>query len=142
MIRILFFVLLFQFATNLAGQSGPGGKDPLPASQVEEMPRFRPNKNPTAAEAEEDLLLYVARRTNYPEKARKAGITGKVVVQFEISKEGKVVNPMIINSVHPLLDREALKTVRGLPRFSPGRQKGKPVRVKYLLPVNFKLSND
>lgn len=76
----------------------------------------------------------------YPEMARKAGIEGRVVVQFIVNEEGKVEEPHIIRGIGGGTDEEALRCVKQA-EFEPGRQRGEPVRVQYSLPVVFKLQN-
>ncbi|NGP75873.1 M56 family metallopeptidase [Balneolaceae bacterium YR4-1] len=77
----------------------------------------------------------------YPEEARKAGIEGRVIVQFIVNKEGQVENPQIIKGIGGGADEEALRVVKEA-EFTPGYQKGQPVRVQYSLPVVFKLQKD
>lgn len=76
----------------------------------------------------------------YPELARKAGIEGQVVVQFVIEVDGTPSNLRVIKSANDILDAEALRAVSQL-KFKPGRQRGKPVRVKYAMPVRFTLTS-
>lgn len=75
----------------------------------------------------------------YPEEAKKAGIQGRVVLQFIIEKDGMPAQPRIVRSVHPLLDKEALRIIRQMPKWTPGKQDGKPQRVLYTIPVSFRL---
>lgn len=76
----------------------------------------------------------------YPEMARKAGIEGRVIIQFVVNTNGQVENPRVIRGIGGGADEEALRCVRES-EFKPGRQRGKPVRVQYSLPVIFKLQN-
>ena len=75
----------------------------------------------------------------YPEEAKKAGIQGRVILQFIIEKDGTPAQPRIVRSVHPLLDKEALRIIRQMPKWTPGKQDGKPQRVLYTIPVPFQL---
>ncbi len=75
----------------------------------------------------------------YPEEAKKAGIQGRVILQFIIEKDGTPTQPRIVRSVHPLLDKEALRIIRQMPKWIPGKQDGKPQRVLYTIPVPFQL---
>mgnify|MGYP006293024467 CR=1 FL=1 len=77
-------------------------------------------------------------KINYPEMARKAGVEGRVIVQFEVTKEGNVANPRILQGIGAGCDKEALRVVREA-QFKPGKQRGKPVRVKMSLPITFSL---
>jgi TonB family protein len=71
--------------------------------------------------------------------AKENGITGKVYVQFVIGKDGAVTNVKVMRSVDPYLDAEALRVIKAMPKWSPGEQRGKPVKVLFQLPVNFVL---
>jgi len=71
--------------------------------------------------------------------AQGKGIQGKVYVTFVVSKDGSVANTKIARGVDPLLDAEALRVVNGLPKWQPGKQKGKAVNVSYTVPINFAL---
>lgn len=87
----------------------------------------------------DSLPAYISNSMVYPEQARKEGIQGRVLVQFIIEKDGSVSSAVIVKAVHPSLDAEALRIVSGMPKWSPARQRGEPVRVKFTVPVNFKL---
>jgi len=86
-----------------------------------------------------NLKNYIARHTNYPVLAKENGIEGKVFIHFIIDKKGRVTNPKVIRSVDSLLDREALKVISELPNWKPGMNNGKPVKVRFTIPVTFKL---
>ena len=77
----------------------------------------------------------------YPEKARQAGIEGLVMVQFIINKHGEVENPQVIRGIGGGCDEEALRVVKEYAEFTPGKQRGEPVRVQYTLPIRFKLQD-
>ncbi|MEQ8525547.1 energy transducer TonB [Gracilimonas sp.] len=83
-------------------------------------------------------LASVQKHITYPEMALKAGIEGRVVVQFLIDKEGNVQDPIVVRGIGGGCDEEALKAVQKV-KFIPGRQRGKPVVVRYSMPVTFKL---
>ena len=85
-------------------------------------------------------LAAVHKHITYPEMARKAGIEGRVVVQFIIDKEGNVLDPVVVRGIGGGCDEEAINAVKQI-KFVPGRQRGKPVSVRYSLPVSFKLSD-
>ena len=78
----------------------------------------------------------------YPEAAKDAGVEGRVVLQFTISKEGDLVNAKVLRGCDPILDAEALRVVSSSPDWEPGRMKGSPVNVTYTFPVVFRLSGD
>lgn len=96
---------------------------------AEEMPEFLGENK--------DLRLFIAKTIKYPVEALEAGIMGKPIVTFIIREDGKVVNPVIVRSAHPLLDAEAIRVVKNMPRWKPGRQKGKAVKVSFTVPINF-----
>jgi TonB family protein len=98
---------------------------------VEEMPEF-----PGGASA---MMMYLAENIKYPTAAQERGAQGRVIVKFVIDKNGNVVEPVIVRSVDPDLDKEALRVVRSMPRWKPGMQRNKIVRVKYTVPVTFRL---
>lgn len=98
---------------------------------VEEMPEF--------PGGEIALLKFISNAIRYPVTAQKTGIQGKVYVTFIVDKDGGITDVRISQGVDPLLDREALRVVKSLPKWNPGKQRGKPVRVSYTIPINFVL---
>ena len=84
-------------------------------------------------------LDFIQTEMCYPEEAKKAGIQGRVILQFIIEKDGTPAQPRIVRSVHPLLDKEALLIIRQMPKWTPGKQDGKPQRVLYTIPIQFRL---
>jgi TonB family protein len=85
------------------------------------------------------LIKFVAKNARYPKEAKDSGIEGIVYVRIVISKEGKVIEPKVLRSLHPLLDNEALRVVQLLPDWKPGTNDGKPVNVWFIIPIKFKL---
>ena len=102
---------------------------------VEDMPLF--NGKP----AEEGFREYVGKNTQYPAVAQENGISGRVFVEFTINQRGELVDAKVIRPVDPSLDAEALRVIRSSPKWTPGKQRGKTVKVKYTFPVQFKLNN-
>lgn len=98
---------------------------------VEEMPQF-----PGGDMA---LLKYIRDHMDYPTIAVENGIQGKVYVYFVIDENGNVTNASIARGVDPSLDKEALRVINSLPKWKPGKQRGKPVKVSYNVPINFQL---
>jgi len=82
----------------------------------------------------------VNKRINYPEIAAKAGVEGRVVVQFIINEKGNPINPVVVRGIGAGCDKEALRVVKTL-KFEPGLQRGRPVKVRYTIPIVFKLKN-
>ena len=101
---------------------------------VEKMPEFPGGK--------EALKSYVASSINYPDEAEKAGIQGRVHTAFIVEKDGRLTGARAMTSVDPQLDAEAIRIIRNMPKWTPGMQDGKPVRVKYLVPVTFRLDGN
>ena len=98
---------------------------------VEEMPSF------PGGEAE--LLKYVATHIKYPQIARETGIQGRVFVGFVVEPDGSVSNVKILRGIGGGCDEEAVRVIKSLPKWKPGKQRGKAVRVSYQIPVLFKL---
>ncbi len=88
------------------------------------------------------LRRYIAEHIQYPVLAQENDIEGTVVVKFVVGKKGEVSNVQVIRGVDPLLDSEAVRVVSHLPRFKPGYNNGRPVKVWYTLPIIFKLQNN
>ena len=85
------------------------------------------------------LVQYIASHLKYPTVAQENGIQGRVLVSFVVGVDGYVEDVQVIKGVEPMLDKEALRVIQSLPRWTPGNQQGKPVRVKYTVPVTFAL---
>ena len=90
----------------------------------------------------QEMMKFLQQNIKYPKEAQEQGKQGRVIVQFVVNKDGSIVNDSIVRSVDPLLDAEALRVVRSMPNWTPGKQKGKPVRVRFTLPVTFHLNGD
>lgn len=98
---------------------------------VEEMPHFP--GGPAALQA------FLSSNTKYPVVAQENGVQGRVTVSFVVERDGSITDVRVVRSVDPSLDREASRVVRSMPRWSPGKQNGSTVRVKYTVPVVFRL---
>ncbi len=98
---------------------------------VEQMPQF-----PGGDEA---LLKYLATSVKYPVIAQENGIQGRVFVSFVIDKNGDVTNVRVARPFDPNLDKEAVRVVQSMPKWTPGKQRGKAVKVSYNVPINFVL---
>ncbi len=86
------------------------------------------------------LAAYLSTHIKYPNDAKKAGVQGRVIVKFVVDKEGKITEAEVERSVHKSLDKEALRVVKAMPKWEPGTLNGKPVRVRYRLPIKFNLN--
>lgn len=98
---------------------------------VEQMPQF--------PGGDIELMKFLSENVKYPEAAEKAGTQGRVIVQFIVEADGSITNVKVVKKVSDELDAEALRVVNAMPKWKPGLQKGQPVRVKYTLPVTFRL---
>jgi len=99
---------------------------------VEEMPEF-PGGNG------QELMNFINKNIKYPASAHENGVQGRVIVQYIVTKEGDIVEPKVIRGVDPTLDAEALRVIKMMPKWKPGKQRGKAVNVKFTVPVTFKL---
>ena len=98
---------------------------------VEEMPSF--------PGGEAKLMEYVGKNIKYPQIARETGIQGRVFVNFVVEPDGSVSNVTVLRGIGGGCDEEAMRVVKNMPKWKPGKQRGKAVRVQYMLPVNFRL---
>lgn len=96
---------------------------------VDKMPSFRQG----------DVRAWISRNLQYPVVAEENGIQGRVMVTFIVERDGSISNVKVARSVDPSLDKEAMRVVKSMPKWNPGYLNGQPVRVKYTLPVQFKL---
>lgn len=88
------------------------------------------------------LQAFLSENLHYSKEAWTNGIEGRVLVQFVVAKDGSIDNVNIIQKVHPLLDAEAVRVVNMMPRWQPGKKDEKVVRVKFTLPITFRIPKD
>lgn len=98
---------------------------------VEEMPSF---PGGTA-----ECMKFLSKNIKYPTISQENGVQGRVIVQFVVNTDGSIVDAVVARGVDPYLDKEALRVVSMMPKWTPGKQRGKAVRVRYTLPVMFRL---
>ena len=98
---------------------------------VEEMPEFPGGMG--------ECMKFLAKNIKYPTVAQENGVQGRVIVQFVVNRDGTIVDPVVMRGVDPYLDKEALRVISMMPKWKPGKQRGKEVRVKYTVPVMFRL---
>ena len=99
---------------------------------VEQMPEF-PNGGMAG------LMQYLSKNIKYPTIAQENGTQGRVTVQFVVNRDGRIVDAKVLRGVDPYLDKEAIRVISSMPKWKPGMQRGKAVRVKYTVPVMFRL---
>ncbi|MGM0472623.1 MAG: TonB family protein [Bacteroidota bacterium] len=141
MIFPMVFVTLFFFSCTDRENMIPAGDENQEQSEpesdifyiVEEMPLFQ-NEDPA-----QSFRKYIVQNLEYPENAAENGISGRVIVQFTVNRTGQVVDAVVVNSVDPALEKEAIRVVMSSPKWTPGRQRGQAVNVLYTFPVNFAL---
>lgn len=98
---------------------------------VEVAPEFKGGKA--------KMYEYLSTNVMYPAEAIDANIQGKVYVQFIVTNKGKIIDAEIVKGFHELLDKEALRVIKQMPKWVAGKQKGKKVNVRYIIPINFKI---
>jgi TonB family protein len=98
---------------------------------VEQMPQYPGGTG--------KLFEYLAKNVRYPKEAENICAQGRVIATFVVEKDGSVSNAKVVKSIHPDLDAEALRVINGMPNWNPGMQNGEPVRVKYTVPITFRL---
>lgn len=98
---------------------------------VEEMPEFPGGMK--------ELMRFLNTTIKYPDEALKKKEQGRVIIQFVVDKDGSIENPKVVRGVSSELDKEALRVVNEMPKWTPGKQKGVPVRVKYTIPIMFRV---
>ena len=117
-----------EVANEESAEKGPKKSPKKVYDYIEDMPTFNGNLN-----------QWLLQNMKYPVEAINKKEQGKVIVQFIVSENGEVSEPKIIRSVSPALDKEACRVVLAMPKWNPGKLKGKPVAVRYMLPISFRL---
>ena len=118
---------VFVEAKEPADESAEGAFD-----VVEQMPEFPGGSI--------ELMKFLSENIKYPEEASKAGTQGRVIAQFIVEADGSISNVKVLKNVSDEIDAEAVRVIKAMPKWKPGMQKGQPVRVKYTIPVTFRLN--
>ena len=130
--KILFILMLFfTMFTTVSAQSVQEKPQEKVYEVIEDMPNFPGGQG--------ELMKYLRNNIKYPAEAQKKKIEGRVIVTFVVNKKGHIIDPTVERSAHPLLDAEALRVVKRMPKWTPGRMNGESVNVKFRLPITFKL---
>jgi protein TonB len=108
-------------------------EEPVEFYLIEDKPEF--------PGGEAKMYKWLAENTKYPSIAKENGISGKVYIEFIVAKNGQITNVKLKRGVDPYLDKEAKRVVTSMPKWKPGKQRGKAVPVHYMIPINFTLSN-
>lgn len=114
-----------------AQNSGTTKNDKTSYTRVEEMPK-----------AEYDMNEYLANNIKYPDSARQSNITGRVIIKFVVNEDGHISDCTVLKGIGAGCDEEALRVVKGMPKWKPGRQNGQPVKVYFTIPISFRLVDD
>ena len=112
---------------------------PPEEEEEEQVIHIRVEKMPEFPGGQEALNRYLVRNIKYPLLAQENGIQGRVVCQFVVNSDGSIVDIAVVRGVEESLDKEAIRVIKSMPKWTPGRQGGKSVRVKYTLPIRFQL---
>ncbi|MDR1646286.1 MAG: energy transducer TonB [Tannerellaceae bacterium] len=117
---------------------------PAAAVQEEEEESAQPiftivEDNPVFPGGDVELFKFLSTSIRYPVIAQENGIQGRVTCTFVINRDGTVVDAEVLRGVDPSLDKEALRVINSMPKWTPGKQRGKPVRVRFTVPVTFRL---
>ena len=148
--KYLLFLFAFGYTTFSYSQNQPAPASdnavpslvspeptPIPANTiytvVEQMPEF-----PGGDDA---MMKFIQRNIKYPDMERESDIQGRVVIGMVVNQDGSLSDIVVKKGVSSGIDKEALRVVRLMPQFKPGKQSGKPVRVRYLIPIMFKLAS-
>lgn len=142
LVKVLFAILLVGHAGTVAAQTIKDveiidfveGKDDDVFAVVEADPEFPGGMG--------ELMKFLKNNIRYPAICQQQGIQGRVIVQFVVNTDGSITDATVVKSVHPHLDREAIRVINAMPKWTPGRQRGEAVRVRFTLPVNFRLAKE
>lgn len=107
--------------------------DDEPFFIVEDMPKFNGGDR-------EEFRKYIMQNLYYPEIARQNGIDGTVYVQFAVNAKGEICDVIVVRGVDPSLDKEAVRVIKSSPKWAPGKQRGRPVKVQFTFPIVFVLN--
>lgn len=120
---------------DLSAASGPSDEEEAEANQIFTVVE----QNPEFPGGEAALMQFIKKNLKYPAFAAENGIQGRVTLSFTVEKDGSIANIEVMRSPAEELSKEAIRVVSSMPKWKPGKQRGKPVRVKYVLPVTFRL---
>ena len=122
--------ILLISSTTVTAQNKKTSNDKV-FEKVEDMPEF--------PGGEKAMMDFVAQNVQYPKEAMEKEISGRVLVGFIVEKDGSISETEVVKGIGGGCDEEAVRVVKAMPKWKPGKQKGKPVRVHFMLPLTFKL---
>ena len=109
--------------------------------EVDEQQIFQVvEENPEFPGGMKECMKFLSNNIKYPQISQENGVQGRVIVQFVVNADGTIVDPVVVRGVDPYLDKEALRVIKHMPKWKPGKQRGKAVRVRYTQPVLFRLN--
>ena len=109
--------------------------------EVDEQQIFQVvEENPEFPGGMKECMKFLSNNIKYPQISQENGVQGRVIVQFVVNADGTIVDPVVVRGVDPYLDKEALRVIKLIPKWKPGKQRGKAVRVRYTQPVLFRLN--
>jgi protein TonB len=118
---------------NAAPTEEAAVEEEAPFIMVEDMPTFN------GGDPQSTFREWIAKNTKYPEIAQENGISGRVIVQFVVNSRGEITDVKVMRPVDPALDKEAIRVISSSPKWTPGKQRGRAVKVQFTFPVNFVL---
>jgi protein TonB len=131
---------------DVKGNDEANGKDIADLKQVVTQAAPEPEKvfdmveqMPTFPGGQTELMAYLGKNIKYPTIAQENGTQGRVIIQFVVERDGSISDVHVARGVDPYLDKEAVRVVKSMPKWLPGKQNGKAVRVKFTVPVMFRL---
>lgn len=122
--------ILFTVNTTATAQNKKTSNDKV-FEKVENMPEF--------PGGEQAMMDFVAKNVQYPKEAMEKEISGRVLVGFIVEKDGSISETEVVKGIGGGCDEEAVRVIKAMPKWKPGKEKGKPVRVSYMMPFTFKL---
>ena len=122
--------ILLMVNTNAMAQNKKKANDKV-LEKAEVMPEY--------PGGEQAMMDFVAKNVQYPKEAMEKGISGRVMVGFIVEKDGSISETEVVKGIGGGCDEEAVRVVKAMPKWKPGKEKGKPVRVSYMMPIFFKL---
>ena len=140
--QIIITMLLLAATIANAQDKGKTPQDAEKGEQKYEIFDDHFEQNPQFPGGDKAYVDYIKKNMRYPEEAKKKGIEGRVLVQCIIEKDGSHNSYKVIKSVDPLLDEEAIRIVKGMPKWTPGNYSGETRRVRYTMPITFRLEKE
>ncbi|MEO8588434.1 MAG: energy transducer TonB [Flavobacteriales bacterium] len=132
--------VLEETVASTVSQEGEKGEEAPPEVVSDEVMLFAAvEEKPEFPGGEKKFYEYLGKNMKYPAMEQEQGITGRVFVEFLIDRDGSITEVKALRGVSPGLDKEAVRVIQAMPKWSAGKQNGRPVRVRYVIPVNFNL---